>query len=145
MPPPFPSPLGRVYLVGAGPGAADLITLRGVECLRRADAILYDYLVNPQLLSHAKAAAEKTCVGKHGRDRIWTQAEINTRLVELARQGKTVTRLKSGDPTVFGRGAEEGEFLSEAGISFEMVPGITAGLAASSYGGIPINERRRGP
>lgn len=138
---PSHSNVGRVYLVGAGPGAPELITLRGVECLRKADVILYDYLVNPLLLRHARPDAVKTSLGKHRHERIWTQAEINAQLIKFGHEGKTVVRLKSGDPSVFGRGAEEGDALAQAGIPFEVVPGITAGLAASSYGGIPITHR----
>lgn len=138
---PSHSNVGRVYLVGAGPGAPELITLRGVECLRKADVILYDYLVNPLLLRHARPDALKTSLGKHRHERIWTQAEINAQLIKFGQEGKTVVRLKSGDPSVFGRGAEEGDALAQAGIPFEVVPGITAGLAASSYGGIPITHR----
>jgi len=138
---PHHSNVGRVYLVGAGPGAPELITLRGVACLRKADVILYDYLINPLLLRHARPDAVKVSLGRHGRERVWKQAEINAELVRLGLAGKTVVRLKSGDPSVFGRGAEEGEVLAEAGIPFEVVPGITAGLAASSYGGIPITHR----
>src|SRR6478609_5798070 len=92
---------GFVYLVGAGPGHPGLITLRGVECLQRADVVLYDSLVNAIILRHAPAGAELICVGKHGRSRIWTQDEINDRLVELGSAGKTVVRLKGGDPAVF--------------------------------------------
>jgi uroporphyrinogen III methyltransferase/synthase len=132
---------GKVYLVGAGPGDPGLITLRGVECLRRADVVLYDYLVNPQMLRHARAGAELTCMGHHGHTRIWSQDEINERLIELARQGKTAVRLKGGDPAVFARGAEEVESLVQHGIPFEIVPGITAALAAGSCAGIPITHR----
>ena len=132
---------GIVYLVGAGPGDPSLITLRGVQCLQRADVILFDYLVNPRVLVHAPAASERICLGRHGRSRIWPQAEINERLVDLALQGKTVVRLKGGDPAVFARGADELEALVQAGIPFEVVPGITAALAAGSYAGIPITHR----
>ena len=118
--------VGRVYLVGAGPGDPALITLRGVECLRQADLVLYDYLVDPQVLEHARVGAELVCLGRHGRDRIMPQAEINERLVREARAGKTVVRLKGGDPAVFARTAEEAEVLASAGIGFEIVPGITA-------------------
>src|SRR4051812_44796362 len=132
---------GRVYLVGAGPGDPDLLTLRGAECLRRADVVLYDYLVNPVLVAHCRPEAEKICLGKHGGGRIWPQEEINDQLVALAKQGKTVVRLKSGDPAIFARGAEEVERLVREGIEFEIVPGITAALAAGSYAGIPITHR----
>jgi uroporphyrinogen III methyltransferase/synthase len=132
---------GKVYLVGAGPGDPGLITWRGVECLGRADAILYDYLVNPQILAHAKAGAELICLGRHGRDRIIPQAEINERIIALARQGRTVVRLKGGDPTIFARLAEELDALTAAGIPFEIVPGITAALAAASYTGLCVTHR----
>lgn len=135
------SAVGRVYLVGAGPGDPGLITQRGVECLRRADVVLYDYLVNPQILRHAKPACEQICLGRHGHGRLWTQDEINERLVALASQGQTVVRLKGGDPAVFARGAEETETLAKHHIPFEIVPGITAALAAGSCAGIPITHR----
>jgi uroporphyrinogen III methyltransferase / synthase len=132
---------GKVYLVGAGPGDPALLTLRGAECLRRADVVLYDYLVNPVLVAHCRPEAERICLGKHGGGRIWPQEEINDLLVLLAKQGKAVVRLKSGDPTIFARGAEEVERLVREGIAFEIVPGITAALAAGSYAGIPITHR----
>lgn len=134
-------PSGKVYLVGAGPGDPALLTLRGAECLRRADVVLYDYLVNPVLVAHCRPEAERICLGKHGGGRIWPQEEINEQLVLLAKQGKTVVRLKSGDPAIFARGAEEVERLVQEGIAFEIVPGITAALAAGSYAGIPITHR----
>lgn len=133
--------VGLVYLVGAGPGDPGLMTLRGVECLRRADLVLYDYLVDPRVLEHAAPGADLVCLGRHGRDRIVPQSEINERLVREARAGKTVVRLKGGDPAVFARTAEEAEVLASAGIPFEIVPGITAALAASSYAGIPLTHR----
>lgn len=137
-----PPSKGKVYLVGAGPGAASLITLRGAECLREADCVFYDYLVNPRILSHARAASEQVCLGKHGRTRIWTQEEINAAVVNRAQEGKVVVRLKAGDPTVFGRSAEELEELSKHDIPYEIVPGVTAGLAVSSYAGIPLTHRK---
>ena len=140
MPDSAPAP-ATVYLVGAGPGDPGLITLRGADCLRRADAILYDYLANPQLLVHCRPDAEKISLGKHGGGRIWSQDEINAALIRLARAGKSVVRLKSGDPVIFARGVEELEALQAAGIPFEVVPGITAALAAGSYAGIPITHR----
>jgi uroporphyrinogen III methyltransferase/synthase len=140
---PHPSQPGHVYLVGAGPGDPGLITWRGVQCLRRADAVLFDYLANPSLLAHAPAAAERICLGRHGRERIWSQDEINERLVRLAREGKCVVRLKAGDPAVFSRLSEEVAALEAAGIAYEIVPGITAALAAGSYAGIPLTERGR--
>jgi uroporphyrinogen III methyltransferase/synthase len=139
---------GKVHLVGAGPGDAGLITWRGVECLRDADAVLYDYLVNPAILRHAPCQAQMICLGRHraapdkiSRDRIWDQAEINEQLVKLAREGKRVVRLKGGDPVVFGRLAEEVAALDAAGIDYEIVPGITAALAAGSYAGVWITQR----
>ena len=133
---------GSVSLVGAGPGDPGLITLRGIECLRRADVVMYDYLVNSVIVEHAPASAERICLGKHGRSRIWSQDEINRRLVELAQAGKRVVRLKGGDPAVFARGAEEIDVLRHHEIEFEVIPGITAALAAGSYAGIPITHRK---
>ena len=135
-------PIGTVYLVGAGPGDPSLITLRGVDCLAQADVVLYDYLVNPQVLRHAPASAELVCLGRHGQGRIMTQQAVNDRLVADARGGQTVVRLKAGDPAIFARGAEEVQALTDAGIPFEIVPGITAALAAGSYAGIPITHGR---
>lgn len=132
---------GRVYLIGAGPGDPGLLTLRGAELLGRCDVVLYDGLTNPELLQHAPTAL-RICVGKHGQSRIWRQSEILDELLEHARGGKTVARLKGGDPAVFARTAEEIEALRQADIPFEVVPGITAALAAGSYAGIPITDRR---
>lgn len=131
---------GTVYLIGAGPGERDLITVRGVECLRRADIILYDYLVNPDILAFASDQAEHICLGRHG-GRRWTQAEICEQLVTAAKKGQTVARLKGGDPMIFGRATEELTALSEAGIPYEIVPGVTTAVAAASYLGIPITAR----
>lgn len=132
---------GIVYLVGAGPGDAGLLTLRGAECLGRADVVLYDYLVNPQVLEHAARDAELVCLGRHGHGRMIPQAEINDRMIRAARAGKRVVRLKGGDPIIFARAAEEIAALAGAGIPFEIVPGITAALAAGSYAGIPVTHR----
>lgn len=132
---------GKVYLVGAGPGDPGLITLRGIECLQRADVVLYDYLVNAVILGHVRPGAETVCLGRHGGGRILSQDEVNEQLVRLAREGKTVVRLKGGDPAVFARGAEEVEMLVRHGIPFEIVPGITAALAAGSCAGIPVTHR----
>lgn len=132
---------GRVYLVGAGPGDPGLITLRGAQCLARADVVLYDYLANQQLLEHARPGAECICLGRHGRDRIVPQSEVNRLMIDAARGGKTVVRLKGGDPVVFARAAEEIEALRAANIPLEIVPGITAALAAGSHAGIPITHR----
>lgn len=132
---------GRVFLVGAGPGDPALLTVRGQECLQRADVVLYDYLVNPRILAWARQDSEQICLGQHGRTRIWSQAEINKALVELARSGKTVVRLKGGDPAVFARGGDEVDALRDAAIPYEIVPGITTVLAAGSYASIPITYR----
>lgn len=131
---------GRVYLVGAGPGDPGLITLRGTQCLGRADVVIYDYLVNPAVLRHAAAAAELIGLGHHGRQRAIGQDEINAMMIAAAQSGKTVVRLKGGDPDVFGRSVEETEALRNAGIEFETVPGVTAALAAAGYAGIPITH-----
>jgi uroporphyrinogen III methyltransferase / synthase len=132
--------LGRVYLVGAGPGDPGLLTLRGRECLEAADFVLYDGLTNTALLDFAHHA-QCISVGKHGEEPLWTQSQINDKMVELARAGHAVVRLKGGDPAVFARTAEELEVLIQAEIPFEVVPGITAALAAASYVGIPITHR----
>lgn len=132
---------GHVDLIGAGPGDPGLLTLRGAECLARADVVLYDGLSNQELLRHAPNA-EHICVGKHGRTRIWKQQEIIDEMLAHARAGRRVARLKGGDPAVFARTAEEAEALRAAGVPFEIVPGITAAQAAGSYAGIPITHRR---
>jgi uroporphyrinogen III methyltransferase/synthase len=132
--------VGKVYLVGAGPGDPRLITLRGVECLELADVVLYDGLANPRLLDFA-SQAEKISVGKHGIQPIWSQPDINHAMVSLAKAGKIVVRLKGGDPAVFARTAEELEALEAGQIPFEVVPGITAALAVAGYTGIPLTHR----
>lgn len=137
-----PAALPRVALVGAGPGDPGLITLRGDRLLREADVVLYDYLANPHLLESCRRDAELVCLGKHGRDRIMTQDEVNERMIAAARAGRRVVRLKAGDPAVFARFGEEVEALEGAGIGYEVVPGITAALAAGSHAGVPITDRR---
>lgn len=137
---PTPVP-GTVYLVGAGPGDPGLITVRGLACLRRAGVVIYDYLANPVLLGESPAGAERVYVGKSKGRHCVPQEEINALLARHARAGKTVVRLKGGDPFIFGRGGEEACFLAEAGIPFEVVPGVTAGLAAAAYAGIPLTHR----
>jgi uroporphyrinogen III methyltransferase / synthase len=132
---------GIVYLVGSGPGDPSLITLRGVECLRKAEVVVYDYLANEQLLNHAPSAAERIYAGKIGGRHNQGQDQINALLVEKGRSGKVVVRLKGGDPFVFGRGGEECEALREAGIAFEIVPGVTAAIGAAAYAGIPLTHR----
>ncbi len=132
---------GKVYLVGAGPGDPKLITVRGLEAIRKADVVVYDRLANPQLLRHMKPGAERIYVGKLPDRHTLRQEVISQMLVDLALQGKVVTRLKGGDPTVFGRAGEEAELLAEHGIEFEMVPGITSAVAVPAYAGIPITHR----
>ncbi|RFU64524.1 uroporphyrinogen-III C-methyltransferase [Peribacillus saganii] len=132
---------GKVYLVGAGPGDPKLITVYGMECIQKADVITYDRLVNSELLQHAKAGAELIFCGKLPGKHALIQEQINQLLIDKALEGKIVTRLKGGDPFVFGRGGEEAEILREQGIEFEIVPGITAGVAAPAYAGIPVTHR----
>ena len=131
---------GRVYLIGAGPGDPGLLTLRGADRLSRCDVVLYDGLSNPDILRHA-AGADCVSVGKHGGDRIWKQSEIIDEILRHAAAGRTVGRLKGGDPAVFARSAEEIDACVAAGVPFELVPGITAALAAGSYAGIPVTHR----
>jgi len=133
--------VGKVYLIGAGPGEPGLITLRAVEILERADAVVYDYLVNPAILRHCRADAMRVSLGKHGGGRVLSQTEINERLAGLAQVYPTVVRLKSGDPMVFGHAREELDYLVSHNIGFEIVPGVTAALAAASYAGIPVTHR----
>ncbi len=142
IPDPPRDPSGKVYLVGAGPGDPGLITLRGWECLRQADLVLYDGLVNPDLLRHTTAAAQRTCRAESPEGRRVPQEEINQQLIAAARQGRTVVRLKGGDPFVFGRGSEEASALAAAGIPFEVVPGITAATAAAVYTGVSLTHRK---
>jgi uroporphyrin-III C-methyltransferase len=133
--------IGKVYLVGAGPGDPELMTLKGKRCLEAADAILFDELANHELLELADAGAELIYVGKQPGKHCADQREIEALLIEQARRGKTVVRLKGGDPFVFGRGGEEALALSAAGIPFEVVPGISAALAVPAYAGIPVTHR----
>jgi uroporphyrinogen III methyltransferase / synthase len=132
---------GTVYLVGAGPGDPGLLTLRGLECLQKADLVLYDGLVNPLLLRHTRAEAERTCRAESAASGLIKQDEINDHLVAAAKAGKTVVRLKGGDPYIFGRGSEEAAALAAAGIPFEVVPGITAATAAAIYAGLSLTHR----
>jgi uroporphyrinogen III methyltransferase / synthase len=132
---------GKVYLVGAGPGDPGLLTLKGKECLEQADIVLYDYLANPVLLQYAPATAQRIYVGRRGRGQYQDQADINRLLIERAKEGNVVVRLKGGDPFVFGRGGEEAEAVSAGGVDFEVVPGVTAAVAVPAYAGIPVTHR----
>lgn len=133
--------MSKVYIVGAGPGDVELITVKGLKSIKRADVILYDRLVNKELLEYAKEGAELINCGKLPDYHLMQQETINKFLVKYAKKGKIVTRLKGGDPFVFGRGGEEAEACSQAGVPFEIIPGITAGIAASAYAGIPVTHR----
>jgi uroporphyrinogen III methyltransferase/synthase len=135
----------KVYLVGAGPGDPGLITLKGLECIANSDVIIYDYLASPTLLKHAPPNAELIYVGKRGGSHTLSQDKINLLIVEKAKEGATVTRLKGGDPFIFGRGGEEAEVLSKVGIAFEIVPGVTSAIAAPAYAGIPLTHRKFTP
>jgi uroporphyrinogen III methyltransferase/synthase len=135
-------PLGKVYLVGAGPGDPGLLTVRGLELMHSAQVIVYDQLVNPVLVEEASPAAIRIFVGKHAGRHCIAQEEINQVLVGYARLGYVVVRLKGGDPFVFGRGGEEAEALAEAGIPFEIVPGVSSAVAVPAYAGIPLTHRK---
>ncbi|MBT8374011.1 MAG: uroporphyrinogen-III C-methyltransferase [Deltaproteobacteria bacterium] len=133
---------GKVYLVGAGPGDPGLVTVKGLECISVSDVLIYDYLASPTLLKHASENAEIIYVGKKGGDHTLSQEKINTLIVEKAKTGATVTRLKGGDPFIFGRGGEEVQALVENKIKFEIVPGVTSAIAAPAYAGIPLTHRK---
>jgi len=132
---------GKVYLIGAGPGDWELISVKGLKRIKEADAILYDFLSSRELLRFAKKGAEIICCGKADGLHILEQAQINKLLFKLAKKGKTVARLKGGDPLVFSRGIEEALYLKNRGIDFEIIPGITSGFAAAESFGIPLTRR----
>ena len=131
----------KVYLIGAGPGDAGLLTLKGRDALACADVVVYDALANDSLLGHARPDAERIYVGKVAGNHALPQHEINALLVRKAKEGKVVARLKGGDPYIFGRGGEEAEELLAAGVPFEEVPGISSTIAAPAYAGIPLTHR----
>ena len=132
---------GKVYLVGAGPGDYKLLTLKGLECIKKADVIVYDRLANSNYLKEAKSNCEFIYVGKASSNHTLPQEDINRVIADKAKEGKIVTRLKGGDPYVFGRGGEEGQLLKEEGIDFEVIPGITSAIGGLCYAGIPITHR----
>lgn len=132
---------GKVYLVGAGPGDIGLLTIKGLKCLKKADVVIYDFHLNAQILNYINHDAEFVYAGKRGGHHTMTQDEINEMLVRKAKEGKTICRLKGGDPFVFGRGGEEAEALSREGMEFEVVPGVSSSIAAPAYAGIPLTHR----
>ena len=133
--------IGIVYIVGAGPGDPGLITVKGLACLRQADVVLYDRLIPPELLNEVPLYAERIDVGKEPTRHRRSQTEINELLITKAREGKIVVRLKGGDPFVFGRGGEECQALAEAGIHYEVIPGVSSAIAVPAYAGIPVTHR----
>ena len=132
---------GRVYLIGSGPGDPKLLTIKAAEAIVASDVIVYDYLVNPVVLAHSRRDAELIYAGKRAGEASISQAQINSLLIKRALEGQIVARLKGGDPFVFGRGGEEAEALAEAGVRWEVIPGISAGIAAAAYAGIPLTHR----
>ncbi len=133
--------MGKVYLVGAGPGDPGLYTIKAREIIAKADVIVYDFLANEVFLEWINKECKVIYAGKKGGDHTLSQDEINSLLVELASKYDIVVRLKGGDPYMFGRGGEEAEFLVDRGINFEVVPGVTSGIAATAYTGIPLTHR----
>ena len=133
--------IGKVFLVGAGPGDYRLITYKGIECLENADVVVYDHLSDPRIIAWAKEGVEKIYVGKQASHHTMKQGDISQLLVDLAKKGKTVVRLKGGDPFVFGRGGEEALLLRENNVPFEVVPGVTSAIAVPAYAGIPVTHR----
>ncbi|HIP52138.1 MAG TPA: uroporphyrinogen-III C-methyltransferase [Campylobacterales bacterium] len=133
--------MGKVYLTGAGPGDIDLLTVKALRVVRKADVIIYDRLANPDILKEAKSGCEFIYVGKEDGLHILPQDEINEVIYQNALKFKTVVRLKGGDPFVFGRGGEEAKYLKERGISYEIIPGVTSAIAVPAYAGIPVTHR----
>ncbi|MDA8387517.1 MAG: uroporphyrinogen-III C-methyltransferase [Nitrospiraceae bacterium] len=133
---------GKVFLVGAGPGDAGLLTIKAARCLGKADVVVYDYHLNSQVLGYVRSDAEFIYAGKRGGHHTMSQDDINATLIDRARDGKTVCRLKGGDPFVFGRGGEEACALVDAGLEFEIVPGVSSSVAAPAYAGIPLTHRK---
>jgi len=133
---------GTVYLVGAGPGDAKLITLRAVELIQKADVVLYDRLVSKKILSMIPKKAEKIYVGRNVGDDYLHQNSTNDLMVKYAKSKRKIVRLKGGDPIIFGRGGEEAEYLKKNKIKFEIVPGITSGIGSATYAGIPLTHRK---
>jgi len=132
---------GKVYLIGAGPGDPKLLTIKAAEAIGVSDVIVYDYLVHPEVLAHSRRDAELIYAGKRAGEPSISQAQINRLLVDRALEGQVVARLKGGDPFVFGRGGEEAEALVEAGVEWEVIPGVSSGIAAAAYAGIPLTHR----
>ena len=132
---------GKVYIIGAGPGDPGLITVKGLRCLKEADVVVYDHLVSEEIIRQAKESARFIYAGKKGGAHTLPQEEINRRLVEEAKQGHIVARVKGGDPFIFGRGGEEAETLAHAGIPFEVIPGVSSAVAVPAYAGIPLTHR----
>ncbi|MBE9528736.1 MAG: uroporphyrinogen-III C-methyltransferase [Proteobacteria bacterium] len=132
---------GTIFLIGAGPGDPALITIKGVEAIKAADCVIYDFLASSRLLDYASTKAERIYVGKKGATNVITQKEITALMIRKAKSGKTVARLKGGDPFIFGRGAEEAEAIVDAGLCFEVIPGVTSAIAAPAFAGIPLTHR----
>ena len=132
---------GKVYLIGAGPGDPKLLTIKAAEAIGASDVIVYDYLVNPEALAHSRRDAELIYAGKRSGAPSISQSQINRLLIDRALSGQVVARLKGGDPFIFGRGGEEAEALVEAGVDWEVIPGVSSGVAAASYAGIPLTHR----
>ncbi|MBL7071577.1 MAG: uroporphyrinogen-III C-methyltransferase [Candidatus Omnitrophica bacterium] len=134
---------GKVYIVGGGPGDPELITLKGIKALEKADCILYDFLSSPKLLDRAKPSCEKICVGKSDKLHLKEQGDINTLLYKKAREHKRVARLKGGDPFIFSRGSEEAAYLLRRGIDVEVIPGVTSAIAGPESFGIPLTKKNK--